>query len=51
MKYRNTSEKDLTIPGIGLIKSGEIRNMPQGFHNINFEKVSDKPLEVKKDNK
>ncbi len=51
MKYKNVSKKDLLVVGIGLVKSGAIRNMPVGFHNINFEKVSDKPIIIKKDNK
>lgn len=51
MKYKNISEIDLTIPGIGLVKSGQIKNMPKGFHNANFEKVIEKPIEIKKDNK
>ena len=51
MKYKNISKNDLTIPGIGLVKSGEIKNMPKGFNNSNFEKVVIKTEEVKKDNK
>jgi len=51
MKYKNVSKKDLLVVGIGLVKSGAIRNMPKGFHNINFEKVIEKPIEIKKDNK
>jgi hypothetical protein len=51
MKFKNVSQKDLRIPGIGLVKSGEIKNMPKGFNNANFEKVVEKPKEIKKDNK
>ena len=36
MKYKNVSKKDLLVVGIGLVKSGAIRNMPVGFHNANF---------------
>ena len=39
MKYKNISKKDLSVVGIGLVKSGEIKDMPKGFHNANFEKV------------
>ena len=37
--YKNVSEKDLMIPGIGVIGAGETFDMPEGFHNANFEKV------------
>jgi len=39
MKYKNVSKKDLAIPGIGLVKSGQTKEMPKGFHNANFERV------------
>ena len=39
MKFKNKTDKDFTIPGIGLVKAGEVREMPDGFHNANFEKV------------
>jgi len=52
MKFKNVSNKDLAIPGIGLVKSGEIKNMPKGFCNANFEKVEPKKVSEKpKDNK
>lgn len=52
MKYKNITDKDFTLPGIGLVKAGEVREMPKGFHNANFELVNEvvKP-EKKEDNK
>lgn len=51
MKFKNVSNKDLSIPGIGLIRSGQVRNMPKDFHNANFEKVEEKVSEDPKHNK
>jgi len=39
MKYKNITSQELTVPGIGIVKPGEIVEAPKGFHNINFEKV------------
>jgi len=39
MKYKNISGQDLTIIGVGIVKDGETREMPEGFNNANFEKV------------
>ncbi len=49
-KYKNISDKDLSIPGIGIVKAGEEREMPEGFNNANFKKVASNE-EVKKENK
>jgi len=46
-KFKNISDNDLSVVGVGLIKSGETRNMPKGFHNANFKKVSDKKVDEK----
>jgi hypothetical protein len=47
-KYKNITKDELTVPGIGVVKPGAIVEAPEGFHNINFEKVEDKK-EVKKE--
>jgi hypothetical protein len=47
MKYKNISDKDLSMPGIGIVKSGESREMPQGFHNANFVLVEKEQSEEK----
>lgn len=39
MKYKNVSGKDLTLPGIGLVKADGILEQPDGFNNANFIKV------------
>lgn len=38
--YRNTSSEDLSIPGFGVVKAGETADLPDGFHNANFEPVA-----------
>ena len=43
-QYKNISDKDLTLPEIGIVKAGEFTEQPDGFNNANFEKVG----EVKK---
>jgi len=47
MKFKNISDYDLAIPGVGLVKAGEEKNMPAGFHNANFAKVSEKKVDDK----
>ena len=39
MKFKNISGQDLTIPDVGLVKANEIKEMPEGFNNANFEPV------------
>jgi hypothetical protein len=39
MKFKNTTNQDLNIPDVGIVKAGEIREMPDGFHNANFVEV------------
>jgi len=51
MKVKNISKKDLAIPGIGIVKAGEIINVPKGFYNANFEVVGDKKVEKKVEKK
>jgi hypothetical protein len=33
------SDKDLSIPGVGIVESGEIVELPESFHNANFQLV------------
>lgn len=40
-KYRNITETDLWLPGVGIVKAGAIVEVPGGMHNANFEKVQD----------
>jgi hypothetical protein len=46
MRFKNISEQDLSVPNVGIIKAGESAEMPEGFHNANFE-----PVKVKKEDK
>lgn len=48
-KHKNISEQDLSIPGIGIVKSGEEREMPDGFNNANFIKVKEKKSKEKEE--
>jgi hypothetical protein len=51
MKYKNVSDKELSISGVGSVKPGQEVDMPEGFHNANFEPVkkagANKPNEEK----
>ena len=40
MKFKNISEQDLSVPGVGTIKAGEVADLPEDFHNANFKKVT-----------
>jgi len=49
-KFKNITKNDLSIPDIGIVKAGETREMPDGFHNLNFELV-EKPKDNNLENK
>lgn len=52
MKYKNISGQDLELPGVGVVKAGEIITQPEGFNNANFEKVGEaKPPKVEEKSK
>jgi len=38
-KFKNISNKDLTVPGIGIIKAGDTIELPEDFHNANFIRI------------
>jgi hypothetical protein len=40
-KYKNISEQDLELPGVGVVKAGGVITQPEGFNNANFEKVGE----------
>lgn len=44
-KFKNISNQDLQIPGVGIVEAGQTVDMPEGFHNANFEKVEKKSVE------
>lgn len=57
-KYKNISDQEVTLPGVGIIKPGEEVEMTKGFNNANFKLVKnsskskvedDEDLEIKKD--
>lgn len=45
-KYKNISQEDLSLPNIGIVKSGEEIDQPEGFNNANFQKVGETKQEV-----
>jgi len=49
-KFKNITKNDLSIPDFGIVKAGEIADMPDGFHNANFEPVK-KPSDNNLENK
>lgn len=40
-KYKNISDKELWLPGIGKVKAGGTIKQPDGFNNANFKKVEE----------
>jgi hypothetical protein len=38
-KFKNITDKDLSIPDFGIVKAGETVDLPAGFHNANFEQI------------
>lgn len=51
-KYKNVSEKKLTIPGVGVVEAGGVVETGLVIKNKNFklekEETSEKPKQVKK---
>lgn len=39
-KFKNKSEQDLNVIGFGIVKSGETVELPEDFHNANFQKIT-----------
>jgi hypothetical protein len=37
MKAKNISKETLIVPNVGIVKPGEIVDVPKGFNNANFE--------------
>jgi hypothetical protein len=50
-KYKNISKEDLTLMGVGIIKSGEVVELPEDFHNANFIKIKKQPEQPEDKNK
>jgi len=42
MKYKNTSDQDLEIPNVGIVKAGEVIESEVEINNANLEKVAKK---------
>ena len=42
MKVKNITKEELMVPNVGIIKPGAIVEVPEDFHNINFERVENK---------
>lgn len=49
-KFKNITKDDLSVPDVGIIKAGETAEMPDGFHNFNFELVKE-PKNINLENK
>lgn len=47
MKFKNISDQDLSIPDVGIVKAGEVAELPESFHNANFQRV-EQPEKPKK---
>ena len=49
MKYKNITEQEVTIPGVGIIEAGEEVEMPKDFNNANFKLVKSSKTKVEED--
>lgn len=38
-KFKNISDNDLSIENVGIVKSGEVVELPDDFNNANFKVV------------
>jgi hypothetical protein len=43
-KYKNIASRDQAIPGVGIVKAGETVELPDSFHNANFERQEKKKV-------
>lgn len=50
-KYKNISDQDLTIPNIGIVKSGEVVETEFEINNQNLEEVVNNKKSESKKNK
>jgi hypothetical protein len=41
-KYKNITDRDQAIPGVGIVKVGETVELPDNFHNANFKRQEKK---------
>lgn len=51
-KVKNISGTALSLNGIGAVKPDQVIEVPEGFHNANFEEVTKKeakPKQITKD--
>ena len=39
MKFKNISNKDLSIPDVGIVEAGDTVELPETFNNVNFQRV------------
>ena len=47
---KNLTDQELSLPNIGVVKAGETIEVPDDFHNGNFEDVkTEKPVAPKKE--
>lgn len=47
--YRNTSDQDLAVVGVGVVKAGATVEIEGDFHNANFELVEKRKRDEKKE--
>lgn len=48
-RYKNTTDQDLTIVGVGVVKAGKVIETDDEIENPNLEPVSDKSKKVNKE--
>jgi hypothetical protein len=46
-KFKNITDSDLSVIGFGIVKAGETVELPNDFHNANFQRITKEVKEVK----
>jgi hypothetical protein len=46
-KFKNITDEALTVIGIGIVEAGATVEMPEDFHNANFQRITKEVKEIK----
>ena len=46
-KFKNITEESLTVIGVGIVEAGAIVELPEDFHNANFQRITKEVKEIK----
>jgi hypothetical protein len=46
-KFKNITDETLTVIGVGIVEAGETVELPEDFHNSNFQRITKEIKEIK----